>query len=114
MEQRDTLDGRSEMSAEQIQQQREAVLSRLRLVWENRGFLLRVFLCSLVASALIAVLIPNRYEALERLMPPDSQSSGTAMLGALVARGGSPGLGALAGDLLGVKNSGALFAGILE
>jgi len=114
MEQPEMLDGSREMSEEEIRNQREAVLSRIRLVWENRGLLLRVFVWSLLTSGLVVLLIPNRYEAVERLMPPDSQSTGTAMLGTLVARGGAPGLGALAGDLLGVKNSSALFAGILE
>ena len=47
-------------------------------------------------------------------MPPDGQSnSGMAMLGALMAKT-SGGLGAVAGDLLGVKSSGALFIGILR
>jgi capsule polysaccharide export protein KpsE/RkpR len=103
-----------EPSPGELRAARERTASNLRLLLEQRRFLLRVFLCGLVVSALIAVLIPNRYEAVERLMPPDNQATGTAMLGALVARGGAPGLGALAGDLLGVKNSGALFAGILE
>jgi capsule polysaccharide export protein KpsE/RkpR len=103
------------MSEEEIRQ-REATLSRLRLVWDNRRFLLRVFVWSLLASGLIVLLIPNRYEAVERLMPPDTQSGmGAAMLTAMMGRPGSTGLGAgaMAGDLLGLKSSGALFVGIL-
>jgi capsule polysaccharide export protein KpsE/RkpR len=47
-------------------------------------------------------------------MPPDSQSnSGMAMLAAMASKTGS-GLGAFAGDLLGMKSSGALFIGILR
>ena len=68
---------------------------------------------SALASLGIALLIPSRYEATTQLMPPDGQSSsGMAMLTALAGRSG--GLGGVAGDLLGVKNSGALFVGILE
>jgi uncharacterized protein involved in exopolysaccharide biosynthesis len=95
-------------------------LSRLRLLLENRGLLLRAFLLSLVIGTLVAFLIPSRYEAIERLMPPDGQSAGmgAAMLGALMGRGtsggGGGGIGAIAGDLLGMKNSGALFVGILQ
>lgn len=114
IEQPGTPEGMPEMSEEEIRQRREALLSRFRLVWENRGLLLRVFAWSLFVSLLIVWLIPNRYQAVERLMPPDSQSgTGAAMLSTLVARGGSAGLGAIAGDMLGAKNSGALFVGIL-
>ena len=107
----------SELSEEEMRQRREATIVRLRLLWQNRRLLLRVWACSVVLGLAVAFLIPKRYEALERLMPPDAQSgTGQAMLAALVgARTGSPvgSLGALAGDLLGVKNSGALFVGIL-
>jgi capsule polysaccharide export protein KpsE/RkpR len=58
-------------------------------------------------------------------MPPDNQSSsGLGLLAAVAGRGGSGvgsgvpsgagGLGALAGDLLGMKNSSELFVGILN
>jgi capsule polysaccharide export protein KpsE/RkpR len=97
------------------------MLSRVRFLWESRGLLLRVFLISIIVSTLLAFLIPNRYEAFERLMPPDGQSAnmGAAMLTALMGRasggsGGGGGLGAFAGDLIGMKNSGALFVGILQ
>jgi capsule polysaccharide export protein KpsE/RkpR len=47
-------------------------------------------------------------------MPPDSQSnSGLALLAGLASRNGN-GLGAFAGDLLGMKSSGALFIGVLR
>jgi len=48
-------------------------------------------------------------------MPPDPQStsSGMAMMAAMAAKGGG-GLGAVAGDLLGIKSSGALFIGVLR
>ena len=96
---------------------RERRVSQFRLLLENRGFLLRVFLWSLVLSGLLVWLIPNSYEAVERLMPPDSQSGmGTAILTALSGRGtggAASGASALASDFLGVKTSGALFVGIL-
>ncbi len=104
-----------EMSPEEKLRRREELLAHLRMLWENRGFLLRVAGWSLLVSLSIAILIPNRYEAVERLMPPDSQSGmGTAMLSALAGSSGGGGIGAMAGDLLGMKNSGALFVGILE
>jgi uncharacterized protein involved in exopolysaccharide biosynthesis len=93
---------------------RERIIAHLRFLLENRGLLLRTFLIALAASTAIAFLIPARYDATTQLMPPDSDSlSGMALpLGAAAARTG--GLGAVASDLLGAKNSGALFVGILE
>lgn len=68
----------------------------------------------MVASALIAILIPARYQSVTRLMPPDSQSSsGLGMLAAMASRTGNAGFGGIAGDLLGMKSSGALFVAIL-
>jgi uncharacterized protein involved in exopolysaccharide biosynthesis len=85
----------------------------LRLFWEERRFLGRAFLAGLLAGCLVAFLIPSQYQSSVQLMPPDNQSSsGLAMLAALSAKSGS-GLGGVAGDLLGIKSSGALFVGIL-
>ncbi len=91
---------------------RERTVSHLRLLWDHRGFLARVLLWSLVASLLVAFLIPKRFQATTQLMPPDSQAGGTSALLAAATRGGA-GLAGIAGDLLGAKNSGALFVGIL-
>jgi capsule polysaccharide export protein KpsE/RkpR len=92
----------------------EFLFKRMRLLWENRQPLYRAAVAGLVFGALIAFLIPKRYESTTQLMPPDNQSSsGMAMLAALTAKTGT-GLGAFAGDLLGVKSSGALFIGILR
>jgi capsule polysaccharide export protein KpsE/RkpR len=95
-----------------------SLLPYLQLLWERRRFLLRAMLSAAVASALVAVLIPNRYHSATRLMPPDSQSAaGLGILAALSGGGagktGMSGLSALAGDLMGVKSSGALFVGII-
>lgn len=93
---------------------RERAVEKLRLIWDQRRFLFRVAAYGLAAAALVAFLIPKRYESTTRLMPPDTQSSsGIAMLASLSARTGA-GLGTFAGDLLGLKNTGALFIGILS
>jgi len=99
----------------------------MRVLWEERRFLVRVCLSGLLFSLLIAVLLPAKYESKTRLMPPDQQSgSGLAMLAALAGRGSSAGsaggvagalggnLGSVAGDLLGLKSSGALFVDMLD
>jgi capsule polysaccharide export protein KpsE/RkpR len=69
----------------------------------------------MLASALIAILIPVRYQSVTRLMPPDGQSSsGLGLVAAMAGRNGAGGLAGLAGDVLGVKSSGALFVGIVN
>ena len=97
---------------------RVLAVGQLRLLWEERLFIGRAFLAALVAGCLVALLIPARYESSVQLMPPDNQSSsGLAMLASLSARSGSsnPGAvaGGVAGDLLGIRSSGALFVRIL-
>lgn len=90
-----------------------AVVDRLRLLWDHRGFILRVAVLGLVAATVVAFLIPARFESTTRLMPPDDRS-GSALAMAAALGGRLPGgLGGLAGDLLGIKSSGALFTGIL-
>jgi len=96
-----------------------SLLPRLQLFWAHRRFLFRASAVALAVSTIIAFLIPAQYEGVTRLMPPDSQSNaGLGMLAAMAGRPGttaigSSGLGALPGDMLGLKSSGALFVGIL-
>jgi len=91
----------------------QSFLPYLKLFWANRRFLLRTAVYSLVASIAIALLIPVRFQSVTRLMPPDGES-GMGLLAAMAERSGVGGLGGMAGDLLGVKSSGALFVGILS
>lgn len=80
------------------------------LLWDQRAFIMQWCVRGLVIAAVLAILVPNRYSATTRLMPPDSQGgSGMAMLSALTGKAGAPGLSSLASDLLGIKNSGALY-----
>jgi capsule polysaccharide export protein KpsE/RkpR len=91
------------------------LIAQLRLLWGKRGFLGKAVVAGLLVGWVIAFLIPARYDSMVQLMPPDNQSSsGMMMLGALAAKSGGNGLGAVAGDLLGVKSSGALFVGVLS
>ncbi len=93
---------------------RELLIVWLRLLWSERRFIGRAILAGMLFGTLLAFLLPKRYESSARLMPPDSQSaSGMAMLAAMTARTGN-GIGAIAGDLLGLKSTGALFIGIFR
>jgi capsule polysaccharide export protein KpsE/RkpR len=93
----------------------EKALAYLRLLWAHRGMLYRVSLYALLASTLIAFLIPKRYESTGRLMPPDNQSaSGLAMAAAAMAGGAATGgLAGMASEVLGLKSSSDIFVGIL-
>lgn len=99
----------------------------MRLLWQERRLIGRATAIGIVLSLLVAFILPTRYESKTRLMPPDQQSgSGIAMLAALAGRGSSSSsggsmanalggsLGSVAGDLLGLKSSGALFVDMLD
>jgi capsule polysaccharide export protein KpsE/RkpR len=61
----------------------------------------------------IAFLIPVRYEAVARLMPPDQANSSGALMSALMASGGDF-LASLGGSAFGMHTSGATIVGILN
>lgn len=98
---------------------RERTVARLRLLWLHRRFLARVLAVGLIASCVIAFLIPSSYESTAKLMPPD-QGGGlgilTALAGKATAEGGdsTSGLAGIAGSVLGLKTSGDLFVGVLQ
>jgi capsule polysaccharide export protein KpsE/RkpR len=103
--------GTSELDATII---RDRLLERSRILWNRRQFLVRAVLAGMAFGCLLAFVLPVEYQSSAQLMPPDTQSgAGMAMLASLAARNGN-GLGAFAGDLLGVKSSGALFIGVLR
>ena len=89
------------------------------VLWEHRRALLRFFVIALVMSLIIACTLPKLYDSVARIMPPD-QGGGGAAIAALLGRSGSGSagglgsLGGLAGDLLGVHNTSALFIDLLR
>lgn len=92
------------------------VVAKARTLWDERLLISRIVLACLLGATLVAFLLPKRYNATSKLMPPDNQSnSGLAMIAAMATKNTSApsGLGSVAGDLLGMKSSGALFLGIL-
>jgi capsule polysaccharide export protein KpsE/RkpR len=97
-----------------LEDTREWQAERLRLLWGRRRFFARAAAIGLIASTIIAFLIPKSYTSTMQLMPPDPQStSGMAMMAAMAGKAGG-GLAGVAGDLLGLKSSGALFIGVLR
>jgi uncharacterized protein involved in exopolysaccharide biosynthesis len=97
-----------------LEEARERQAKLLRLLWDRRRALFRDAAIGLLGSTLIAFLIPRSYTSTTQLMPPDTQSSsGMAMMAAMATKNVG-GLAGMAGDLLGLKNSGALFVGVLR
>jgi uncharacterized protein involved in exopolysaccharide biosynthesis len=88
-------------------------VKRLRLLWGHRRLLFRALAAGLIAATLIAFLIPKHYTSMTQLMPPDSQPTSNTMVAGLAVKAGN-GIGAMTGDLLGLKSSGALFVGMLQ
>ena len=90
-------------------------LEKVRLLWDQRQFLIRVVACGLLCSTVLAFLIPKQFTSTVSLMPPDQQSGlGAAAALAAFAGKSSDGIGALAGDILGMKSSGDLFIGVMR
>lgn len=92
-----------------------AVLNLLRLLWVQRGLFRKTAIWVLALSTVVAFWIPSRYESTVSIMPPDSLGDGGMMLSALAGRAsGTPsGFAGMAGTLLGVKSTGALFVELL-
>lgn len=100
---------------------KETTFAHLNFLWDRRRTIFRAAVVGLILGTVFAFSLSKRYESTTRLMPPDEESgSGLAMLAALTTKttGSSSssggGLGPLASDLLGMKNSSALFIGVLR
>jgi capsule polysaccharide export protein KpsE/RkpR len=89
-------------------------VKNISLFWEHRSLLSRVGMWSLILSIVIALLIPKQYESITRIMPPEQQSGGVAVLAALAGRAAPGGLSSLASSLLGVRGNGSLFIDLLQ
>ena len=102
---------------DELQRQRSRVwfAKSTRTIWRERTFLVRISALGLILGCVVAFLIPGRYTATTRLMPPDIEgSSPGAMAAAISASRGGGGFGEIAGDLLGRKNTSDVFVAILN
>ena len=81
--------------------------ARVRIIWAERTFLVRISALGLILGLLVAFLLPVRYTSTTRLMPPDNQD--VTMAHALQ----KVGAGQFASDLLGLKSNSDVFVGIL-
>jgi capsule polysaccharide export protein KpsE/RkpR len=99
----------------------DRVFAMSSLFWNERRRIARAAIVSALITLIVALFMSNTYESATRLMPPEKNSSSGMAAIASVALGmkgaGSSGgseLGSMAGDLLGMQSSGALFVGVLH
>jgi capsule polysaccharide export protein KpsE/RkpR len=90
------------------------LLASLQLLWDGRRLLFWTAIWAVVVSTAIAFLIPRRYESTASIMPPDSLSGGSGTMMAMLAEKASPELAGMAGSVLGMKNTGALFVDLVR
>lgn len=88
-------------------------IARVGHLWGHRKLLGKFVAWGAAVSIVAAFLIPSRYASTTRLMPPDPpQGQGLAMFAAIAGKiGANP--GSIGNDLLGIKTSADLFAGVL-
>lgn len=101
------------VEVEDAELHRGRMVAGFALLWRERRFLLRCGVVGLLASAIIALLIPVRYTSTTLLMPPDQAGAGMASMLAALGKGGGE-LGLIGGELLGLRTSSDLFVGILH
>jgi capsule polysaccharide export protein KpsE/RkpR len=95
------------------QDARERRIERAGHLWSRRKTLGKFAAWGAAASVLIAVLIPSQFASTTRLMPPDSaQGQGLAIFAAAAGKLGGN-LASIGNELLGLKTSDDLFAGVL-
>ena len=94
---------------------------RLWVLWRSRRFIWGVVWKTLLASVVVAYLIPAHYKSVVRFVPgenPSSSSGGSSMMGLLSKALGSDGptssLGLDAASLLGAKTPGAFYVEVLK
>src|SRR5580765_8207159 len=80
-------------------------------LWLQRRQIARWAAVGFLLSLAVAWRYP-KYESTAQIMPPDSGNAGLASIVPALSK--SPGLIGMAGDLMGMKSSGAVFAKVLE
>lgn len=92
-------------------------VNKLWLIWRERGLLWGVAWKTALLSAIIALLLPNHYEAVVKVVPGENSGGGMGMMGKLAGAGttgGGLGMGLDAATLLGMKTPGAFYVEMLK
>ena len=88
-------------------------------IWRERRFIFKATAYGFLIAVVVSFLIPPRYQATTRLMPPEKQGLGglaTLMAAAGAGSGDKAGsmVGGLVSDAMGVKSPSALYVGVLK
>jgi tyrosine-protein kinase Etk/Wzc len=98
----------------QVQDNDIDLLDLLMVLARRKRLILSVTLTSLVVASVVSVLLPNRYTATTKILPPQQSQSGSSMLLSQLAGGSMGSLAALAGGGLGLKNPNDIYISILK
>jgi len=99
----------------------DRLLRLLRVTWSERRTIARFAAVTALVVAIATLFMSNTYRSTIRMMPPDKQNaSSMAALASMVFGGksgtgsGTSDVGMMAGGLLGMQSSGALFVAVLK
>ena len=98
----------------QLQEDEIDLLDLLIVLAKRKRLILGVMVCSAVLAAIVSLLLPNRYTATTKILPPQQSQSASTMLLNQLAGGGMGPLAAIAGSSLGIKNPSDIYIGILK
>jgi uncharacterized protein involved in exopolysaccharide biosynthesis len=89
---------------------------KLAVLWRERRFLWGVIWKTTLAAVLVALLLPNHYEAVTKIVPGEGQGGAQGLLGRISGAGGaaSSSLGLDPTALLGLKTPSALYIEIMK
>jgi tyrosine-protein kinase Etk/Wzc len=90
------------------------VLDLLIVLAKRKWLILKITLGAAAIALIVSLLIPNRYTATAKIMPPQQTQSTSAMLMSQLAGSGLGSLASLAGKDLGLKNPNDLYIGMLK
>src|SRR5215469_13425343 len=107
-------DGRGSVASEERRKKSAKAVEYLRLLLLHRRLLVGITFFGFLAGTLLAFVIPVRFESTAHLMPPDNSQSGGLAMAAAALSGSAGGLGGIASEVLGVKNTSDVFVGILS
>lgn len=102
-----------------VERESAGTAAMLVFIMRERRFVAKALVIGMVVAAIISLIIRPEYESTSRIMPPEKQGLG-GLAAMLAAAGGGAGggagslVGSLVSDAVGIKSSGAIYAGILK
>ena len=86
------------------------LLDLLQVILNRKKMIFLITVCAILLSVIVSLLLPKKYTATARILPP--QESGSGISGLLSQAGGM--LGGLAGSFISGKSTSDLYVGILK